>query len=518
MANTANGTDLGDDILLDEQSLGDLSLDDDGLFDDLDSEIKLDEPGEDLDLNLDDFGGAPGETDDADLDLSLDDLDAAPVAEASDDDLGLSLDDLDAAPAAEASDDDLGLSLDDLDATPAAEASDDDLDLSLDDLDAASAAEASDDDLGLSLDDLDAAPAAEASDDDLGLSLDDLDEGPAATAADDELDLPPLDDGLDDLLASDGSSDEMDVGSGDALGDGLDDLVFDEDAGTGTAVDELDAEPDLGEEELETEIDLDLDEDFAAAPELEEDDEGELALSEDIESEAGDEGFSLDEDELDFSLQQHAEPEEEDGAGFQAAPDVDLDELDLSEEMSALAEPTDDVGHEELTAGEAPDAGAAFDAPFDAGAEEPFEAIENIDLEESPVLELDVDDEIELAEEEESMMPSATPHGAAAESATLTAERRSYELPTEPAQAPARGVVPRDVLLSIPHRLSAEVGSVTLDGEEILELGYGSVVQLERSVGDPVDLVLEGRSIAKGEIVLINGKNLGVRIVSMSKG
>jgi flagellar motor switch/type III secretory pathway protein FliN len=36
-------------------------------------------------------------------------------------------------------------------------------------------------------------------------------------------------------------------------------------------------------------------------------------------------------------------------------------------------------------------------------------------------------------------------------------------------------------------------------------------------VGDPVELVLEGRTIAQGEIVLINGRNLGVRILSLRK-
>jgi flagellar motor switch protein FliN/FliY len=61
------------------------------------------------------------------------------------------------------------------------------------------------------------------------------------------------------------------------------------------------------------------------------------------------------------------------------------------------------------------------------------------------------------------------------------------------------------------------MGSVSLRGQDILDLNYGSVVPLDRSVGEPVDLVLEGRAIAQGEIVLINGKNLGVRIVAVNK-
>jgi flagellar motor switch protein FliN/FliY len=61
------------------------------------------------------------------------------------------------------------------------------------------------------------------------------------------------------------------------------------------------------------------------------------------------------------------------------------------------------------------------------------------------------------------------------------------------------------------------MGSVSLVGKDIRGLAYGSVVQLNRTVGEPVDLLLDGRSIAQGEIVLINGKNLGVRILALNK-
>ena len=73
------------------------------------------------------------------------------------------------------------------------------------------------------------------------------------------------------------------------------------------------------------------------------------------------------------------------------------------------------------------------------------------------------------------------------------------------------------VLMSIPRKINVEMGAVTLNGREIMDLSYGSVVQLNQVVGDPVELVLEGRPIAQGEIVLINGRNLGVRIVSLHK-
>ena len=75
----------------------------------------------------------------------------------------------------------------------------------------------------------------------------------------------------------------------------------------------------------------------------------------------------------------------------------------------------------------------------------------------------------------------------------------------------------QDLLLSVPREVNVEMGSVSLNGHDILDLATGSVVQLGRVVGDPVQLRLDGKVIAEGEVVLINGKNLGVRIVSLRR-
>ncbi|MDH4246743.1 MAG: FliM/FliN family flagellar motor switch protein, partial [Deltaproteobacteria bacterium] len=75
----------------------------------------------------------------------------------------------------------------------------------------------------------------------------------------------------------------------------------------------------------------------------------------------------------------------------------------------------------------------------------------------------------------------------------------------------------RELLLSVPRKVNVEMGSVSLSGSEIMELSYGSIVQLEQTVGEPVELVLEGRIIARGEVVVINGRALGVRILQLQK-
>ncbi len=75
----------------------------------------------------------------------------------------------------------------------------------------------------------------------------------------------------------------------------------------------------------------------------------------------------------------------------------------------------------------------------------------------------------------------------------------------------------KELLLSIQHELVVELGRVRMSGFEIAELTYGSVVELEKIAGDPVDLVMQGKVVAYGEIVLINHKKLGIRIIGINQ-
>ena len=61
------------------------------------------------------------------------------------------------------------------------------------------------------------------------------------------------------------------------------------------------------------------------------------------------------------------------------------------------------------------------------------------------------------------------------------------------------------------RELAIELGRTELMIDEILNLGKGSVVSLNQFAGDPVDLVDNGRLIARGELVIIEGK-FGVRL------
>jgi flagellar motor switch protein FliN len=68
-----------------------------------------------------------------------------------------------------------------------------------------------------------------------------------------------------------------------------------------------------------------------------------------------------------------------------------------------------------------------------------------------------------------------------------------------------------DSLLDMSLPVSIEFGRTTMTMQEVLDLGPGSVVQLDRMVGEPVDIFVSDRRLAEGEIVVV-GEQFGVRI------
>jgi flagellar motor switch protein FliN/FliY len=71
-----------------------------------------------------------------------------------------------------------------------------------------------------------------------------------------------------------------------------------------------------------------------------------------------------------------------------------------------------------------------------------------------------------------------------------------------------------DLILDIPVTVSIELGRTRLQVEEILQLGQGSVVELEKLAGEPLEILVQGRPIGKGEVVVVNEK-FGVRLTDI---
>ena len=67
------------------------------------------------------------------------------------------------------------------------------------------------------------------------------------------------------------------------------------------------------------------------------------------------------------------------------------------------------------------------------------------------------------------------------------------------------------VLENIEVKLTVEVGSTELKIRDLLRLNEGSVVELERLAGDPLDILANGVKIAKGEVVMV-GERFGIKI------
>jgi flagellar motor switch protein FliN/FliY len=68
-----------------------------------------------------------------------------------------------------------------------------------------------------------------------------------------------------------------------------------------------------------------------------------------------------------------------------------------------------------------------------------------------------------------------------------------------------------DILLNTTMAVTASLGQVTIQVRHLLQLGPGSVVKLDRRVGEPIDLFLRGVKFATGQLVVV-GEHLGVRI------
>ena len=74
----------------------------------------------------------------------------------------------------------------------------------------------------------------------------------------------------------------------------------------------------------------------------------------------------------------------------------------------------------------------------------------------------------------------------------------------------------RDIefLLDIPVEITVQLGSSRMLIKELLQLGQGSVVELEKLAGEPMEILANNRLIAKGEVVVVNEK-FGVRLTDI---
>lgn len=93
-----------------------------------------------------------------------------------------------------------------------------------------------------------------------------------------------------------------------------------------------------------------------------------------------------------------------------------------------------------------------------------------------------------------------------------TAHRARFAPLPEPEPAVTRQAI--DLLSSLEMNVSVELGRTEMKVSEVLSLGPGSVIELDRLSGEPVDILVNDRLIARGEVVVVD-ENFGVRVVEV---
>ena len=76
------------------------------------------------------------------------------------------------------------------------------------------------------------------------------------------------------------------------------------------------------------------------------------------------------------------------------------------------------------------------------------------------------------------------------------------------------GEVKLDVILDIPVTIAMEIGRTQLSIRNLLQLNQGSIVELDRLAGEPMDVLVNGTLVAHGEVVVVNEK-FGIRLTDV---
>ena len=112
--------------------------------------------------------------------------------------------------------------------------------------------------------------------------------------------------------------------------------------------------------------------------------------------------------------------------------------------------------------------------------------------------------------EQETQQPGAPPTPQA--SAPETAPAEFGELP--PATAAGGGQLNLDLIMDVRLDLTLEVGRTRITVRNLLDLTQGSVVELDKLAGEPLDVLVNGTLVAHGEVVMVNEK-FGIRLLDV---
>ena len=94
------------------------------------------------------------------------------------------------------------------------------------------------------------------------------------------------------------------------------------------------------------------------------------------------------------------------------------------------------------------------------------------------------------------------------------AEAKPAARPPLPLAAAGRDL---EAVYDIPVQVSAVLGRATMQVSQLLKLGRGAVVELDRKLGEAVDIYVNNRLVARGEVVMVDDNRLGVTMTEIVK-
>jgi flagellar motor switch protein FliN len=93
-----------------------------------------------------------------------------------------------------------------------------------------------------------------------------------------------------------------------------------------------------------------------------------------------------------------------------------------------------------------------------------------------------------------------------------TEEASFEELKVEKKDSPSRKDI--DFILDVPLELTVQLGMTKMLIRDLLQLGQGSVVELDKLAGEPMEILINNKLVARGEVVVVNEK-FGVRLTDI---
>jgi flagellar motor switch protein FliN/FliY len=128
----------------------------------------------------------------------------------------------------------------------------------------------------------------------------------------------------------------------------------------------------------------------------------------------------------------------------------------------------------------------------------------------------------DLQKQKEMLRDAAMPGPAKSEAAATATAEPSYAPAPEPAreQRPASHAQNQPLssdmhrILDIPLMVTVELGRTKMLINDLLQLGQGSVIELSKLVGEPLDFLVNEKAVAKGEVVVVNEK-FGIRVTEI---